>query len=214
MPITIFRFKRKISIKAKLVMGLLLSACLVEQAFAVFAYTDMVTTPRRLTLQVGSSQFGTINSVTFNVTGDKMVSNQPTIEGSPSNTVWTQPASPANGILFVVTSQIPFTLSNTQQAVKFNATSPVGLTCISGSGCGSTVIPFSKISWISNNRDSSGLDIKDGAFTGGTTPNLFWTWTTNAGLRIENTLTFTYANDTLYPAGQYTGRVTYTASLP
>lgn len=214
MPIALFSFKRKISIKAKRVMGLLLSACLVEQAFAVFTYTDMVNTQRRLTLQVGSSQFGTINSVTFNVTGDKTSPNNTPIEGVPSNTAWTEPTTPSNGILFRVTSEIPKTLKDTWQNVLLTANSPIGLTCISGTGCGSTIIPFNTISWTSYNRDARGYDIGNGVFAGGSTQQLFHIGTIGAGLKIENTLVFTYANSSLYPAGQYTGRVTYTASLP
>lgn len=212
MPITIFRFKRKISIKAKLVMGLLLSACLVEQAFAVLTLTPLVTTPRQITLQVGSSQFGTVNSVTFNVNGDKVSPNNTPIVGSPSVTAGTAAANPANGILIRLTSEIPKSLTGVWQNLKLTVNSSVGLTCVSGSGCGSTVIPFNTISWVSYNR--GGYDIDDGTFDGGATQLLFWVGSLNAGLKLENTLVFTYANDTLYPAGQYTGRVTYTASLP
>lgn len=212
MPITLFSFNRKFSIKAKLVVGLFLSACLFEQAFAVLTLTPLVTTPRRLTLQVGSSQFGTINSVVFNVTTDKVSPNNAPIEGVPSATAGTAMASPANGILIRLTSEIPTTMAGTWQNVKLTVDSPVGLSCISGTGCGSTIIPFNTISWISHNRGS--YDIDDGVFSGGSTQTLFWVGSLNAGLRMENTLVFTYANSTLYPAGKYTGRVTYTATLP
>ena len=212
MPITLFSFNRKFSIKAKLVVGLFLSACLFEQAFAVLTLTPMVTTPRRLTLQVGSSQFGTVNSVVFNVTTDKVSPNNTPIEGVPSATAGTATASPANGVLIRLTSEIPITMAGTWQNVKLTVDSPVGLSCITGTGCGSTIIPFNAISWISHNRGS--YDIADGVFSGGSTQTLFWVGSMNAGLKMENTLVFTYANSTLYPAGQYTGRVTYTATLP
>jgi len=216
MPITLFSFNRKLSIKTKLVVGLFLSACLSEQAFAVLTTTSMVTTPRRLTLQVGSALFGTVNSVTFNVTSDKVSPNNTPIEGIPSATAGTAAASPTNGILIRLTSEIPTTMSNTWQNVKLTVDSPVGLACISGTGCGSTVIPFSTISWTSYNHGTTaaGFDIGDGAFSGGSTQTLFWVGSYNSGLKMENTLVFTYANSTLYPAGQYTGRVTYTATLP
>lgn len=206
-------FKRKFSIKTQLLMSVCLSACLIKQALAVFTYTDLVDTPRRLTLQIGSSQFGTVNTVSFNVRGESLTNNTP-IVGNPSDSAWTQPTSPANGILFRVTSQIPTSLANTIQTVKFTVDSPLGLSCQNGSGCGSAIIPFNTISWVAYQRDSSGLDMNDGVFAGGTTQTLFDLSTENAGLKIENTLVFHYSNDIIYPAGQYTGRVIYTASLP
>lgn len=212
MPIANERFKRKVSIKAKVVMGLFLSACLFEQAFAVLTTTPMVTTPRRLTLQVGSAQFGTVNNVTFNVTSDKVSPNNTPITGVPSATAGTTTASPADGILIRLTSEIPTSLAGVWQNVQLTVNSAVGLSCISGTGCGSTVIPFNNISWVSYNRGS--YDINDGSFSGGSTQTLFWVGVINGGLKLENTLVFTYANSTLYPAGQYTGRVTYTATLP
>ncbi|WP_298608964.1 hypothetical protein [uncultured Thiothrix sp.] len=193
-------------------MGLLLSACFSEQALAVLTLTPLVNTSRRLTLQVGSSQFGTVNSVTFNVTTDKTSPNNTPIQGVPSATAATAATTPANGILIKLTSEIPFALVNVWQNVKLTVDSSVGLACISGTGCGSTIIPFSTISWVSYNRGS--YDINDGSFTDGSTQTLFWVGSLNAGLQLENTLVFTYANSTIYPAGQYTGRVTYTATLP
>jgi len=37
---------------------------------------------------------------------------------------------------------------------------------------------------------------------------------TGGSIQMSNVLQFSYANSTLYPAGQYTGRVTYTAVIP
>ncbi|TXH71365.1 MAG: hypothetical protein E6Q83_03970 [Thiothrix sp.] len=212
MPIASLSFKRSTSIKAKLLMGILLSACLTEQALAVLTLTPMVNTARRLTLQVGSSQFGTVNSVTFNVTADKVSPNNTPIQGVPSATAATAATSPANGILIKLTTEIPWTLVGSWQNAKLTVDSSVGLSCVTGTGCGSTIIPFNTISWVSHNRGS--YDIDDGSFAGGSTQTLFWVGSLNAGLQLENTLVFTYANSTIYPAGQYTGRVTYTATLP
>lgn len=207
-----FPFKRKLSIKVKVAVACLLGLAMME-AWGVFTVTPMVTTPRRLTLQVGSALFGTINSVSFNVTSDKVSPNNTPIQGVPSNTAGTAPTSTTNGVLFRVTSEIPTSLTNVWQNVRLTADSSVGLACISGTGCGSTIIPFNTISWTSDNT-TTGYDIAGGTFSGGSTQDLFWIGSKNAGIKVENVLVFTYNNSTLYPAGQYTGRVTYTASLP
>lgn len=207
-------FKRNVSIKAKVAVGCLLSLSMIN-AWAVTTTTPLVTTPRRLTLQVGSALFGTVNSVTFNVTNDKVSPNNVAIQGIPNNTAGTAATSVTNGVLFRVTSEVPISLISTWQNVKFTVDSSVGLACISGTGCGSTIIPFNTISWASDSTNpSAGLDIASGSFTGGSTQTLFWVGSMNAGLKVENVLVFSYANSTLYPAGRYTGRVTYTASLP
>ncbi|TXH75925.1 MAG: hypothetical protein E6Q85_04235 [Thiothrix sp.] len=211
MPIQNACFKRKFSIKASLFMGLVLSACLVEQAFAVLTTTPLVTTPRRVTLQVGSAQFGTVNNVVFNVTSDKVSPNNVSIEGIPDATAGTATASPSNGILIRATSEVPTTMAGTWQNLKVDVNSSVGLTCVNSASCGATIIPFTTIKWVSYNR--GGLDIADGTFNGGN-QTLFHVGSINAGLKLENTLVFTYSNTTLYPAGQYKGTVTYTASLP
>jgi hypothetical protein len=213
MPTRHERFKRKFSIKAKVLVGVLLNCCLAD-AFAVLTTTPMVTTPRRLTVQVGSALFGTVNSVTFNVTSDKVSPNNVPIQGVPSNTSGTAATSIPNGVLVRVTSEIPITMVDTWQNVKFTVDASVGLSCVSSS-CGSTIIPFNTISWTSDSTNpSAGLDIPSGTFSGGTTQTLFWVGSKNAGIKVENVLVFTYSNSTLYPAGQYSGRVTYTATLP
>lgn len=214
MPTANRNFKRKTSIKVRLAVGVLLGYCF-GNVWAVTTLTPMVTTPRRLTIQVGSAQFGTINSVTFTVNNDSLNANTAPIQGVPSATAGTAATSITNGILVRVTSEIPITLTNVWQNVKLTVDSPVGLTCISGTGCGTTVIPFNTISWVSDSPSpSAGLDIASGTFSGGTTQTLFWVGSINGGLKAENILVFSYSNNTLYPSGQYTGRVTYTASLP
>jgi hypothetical protein len=77
-------------------------------------------------------------------------------------------------------------------------------------GSGNT-IAFSQISWTSSgNGDSGAQPFPAGAFTGGTQTLASFpvnTWR-------ESCHTFSYANANLVASGTYTGRVTYTLSVP
>ena len=92
------------------------------------------------------------------------------------------------------------------------------MSCVSG-GCGSTIIPFSTVSWVSNNLQggaNAGLDIQSGSFNDSAAQGLV-ALTVPAGsdsVTIRNVLVFTYSNATLYPSGTYSGRVTFTATVP
>ena len=104
---------------------------------------------------------------------------------------------------------------STPNDVVLTANSVAGLVCVAGSGCGSTAIPFSDVCWVSTNKVTGGGDIQDGCFTGSATQPLasFGRVLFNSR-RMYNTLRFTYANARVYPAGQYRGTVTYTATVP
>lgn len=206
---TQLRFKRTAFLKTSTVVSFLCGLMMVD-AWGVVTTTTPVTTPRRLTLQVGSHLFGTVNTVSFDVSANKVSPDNTPIQGVPNSTTGTT----ATGVLFRVTSEIPTVGFNNTQTITLTADSSVGLGCVSGSGCGTTIIPFSTISWTSDSAGSSVGDITDGVFSGGATQTLLTASSINNGLRIENILVFTYANSTIYPAGQYTGRVTYTATLP
>lgn len=196
----------RITRRAAAATGLLL--CLVaSEALAVFTFTPLIAF-RRITLRVGSAG-GTIDTVTFNVTGAN-ISPSPT----PVTGVASGPAtSPAGGVEVNMSAELPSPGNQTQ--ITLNVDSSAGLTCVGGTGCGSTVIPFTTISWTSANRDTTypGLDIGPGTFTGGT-QSLVNFFVTGGSINMSNVLTFTYNNATIYPAGQYTGRVVYTAAMP
>jgi len=86
-------------------------------------------------------------------------------------------------------------------------TAPTSLT-----NAGGNTIPFSQISWISsgNGDGTTAQPFPSGAFTGGTQTLASFpvnTWR-------ESCHTFSYANASLVAAGTYTGRVTYTLSVP
>lgn len=178
-------------------------------AHAVFTTVLLGSNPRSLTLQVGGTTG--IDNVVFDVSGAN-------ISPSPA------PVTNAATVDFRITANR--VNSGFQPYITLTADSTTGLACVSGSGCGSTVIPFSDISWASTNSAASGLDIQNGAFNGSATQQLaryqndysVCTWFivcfyTYYDTNMYNTLLFTYANSTLYPAGQYKGRVTFTATM-
>jgi hypothetical protein len=75
---------------------------------------------------------------------------------------------------------------------------------------GTNTIPFSEISWTSTANGNTTPDVAAGTFNGGsvTLANIA------AGSWVEDCHTFSYANTTLRAAGTYTGRATYSLSLP
>lgn len=194
---------------------LLIGLLLVKDAGAVFTFGSL-TTRRIITMQVGSANSGTINSVTFDVNNSAVNPSPVGVTGVPSNTPGTLATSPANGVLVSMTAQIPTVSSNSWTNVVLTVNSSAGLMCVGGSGCGSTIIPFSTVSWTSYNKDTTypGLDIQDGAFTGSASQTLTNFYVAGGSVTMQNVLVFQYANTTLYPAGQYNGRVTFTASMP
>lgn len=187
--------------------GLLL--CLVaSEAAAVFTFAPLIAF-RRITLRVGSAG-GTIDTVTFNVTGANISPSPTPVTGVASGPT----TSPTGGVEVNMLAELPFPGNTTQVTLNVDS-SGAGLVCVGGSGCGSTVIPFNTISWTSANRDATyaGLDIGPGTFNGGT-QSLASFFVSGGSLNMSNVLTFTYNNATVYPAGQYTGRVVYTAAMP
>lgn len=192
----------------QLAAGLVGTACFLPEAGAVFIFTPLGS-PRQIILQMGSAN-NTVNSVNFNVAGASLSPGLVPVTGVPGN--GSPATTPANGTEIRVTTRIPN--SNTQ--VTLTVDSPAGLSCVGGSGCGATVIPFSTVSWTSYNQDASypGFDIQDGTFSGTAGQTLTNFLVNGVSVTMSNVLIFQYSNATLYPAGQYTGRVTYTATIP
>jgi hypothetical protein len=189
--------------------AVLLSALAVAApAHAVFTFLGAAT-PRIITLQVGSTG-GTINNVVFNVTAANIAPNPVAVTGVPS--VGTPATTPAGGVRIRMQSQWPTGNSSTRLVVS----SPAALTCVAGSGCGATAIPFTTISWQAFEKvNFTAFDIQNGSFTGVANQALTtFTVSGASGIEMANTLVFSYDNATLYPSGQYTGRVTYTATAP
>lgn len=171
------------------------------------------THTRRLTMRVGAPQFGTISNVTFNVTGANTSPSPSPVVGIPSAGAGVGSA-PANSVRISVSNRWT---DFAGQRVIVTVNSAAGLACASGP-CGSTVIPFSSISWTSSNLATgafAGQDFVSGSFNGSASQTLLdFTAPAARSFNITNDWVFSYANSTLYPAGVYRGRVTFTATMP
>lgn len=194
------------SMKVKCLLVALAMLGVVPQAGAVLTNISF-TGNNSITLQVGTPTAGAIDNVVFNVTG-------PNAGLTP-----TPVTNPASVPFRVTTDHASFGFSNFNAALYVN--SSAGLACVGGSGCGATIIPFNSISWtVSDATSPPGGDIQNGSFDGSASQQIagfvaggcFFIFCSPA-VEMTNTLTFTYANSTQYPAGQYRGRVVFTATL-
>lgn len=196
-------------------------ACAAAPARAVIAIVTDTGSSYGLTLRVGSPGT-TVDTVAFSVTGANAGLTPTAVTGTPSITVWVTPVR-------------PITASNTTaRPVTLRVDSSTALQCQSG-GCGTATIPFSKVSWTaSGNSNAASGDVQNGSFD--TTANQtiasfnanasfctgllglpcllgVGTWTYQSQQLSSTTLQFSYANDTVYPGGTYTGTVRFTASM-
>ena len=182
------------------VMGVLLTASLhAADAGAVFINFDL-NNPLQLRLRVGSIG-NTVDTVSF-----------PAISGA---NISPAPSAVTYASLVDVEVSLQRPAINFPNNVVLTVNSTAGMACVAGSGCGSTIIPFTDVCWVSTNKVAGGGDIQDGCFTGSATqPLASFGWVLFSSRRMYNTLRFTYANARVYPAGQYRGTVTYTATVP
>lgn len=195
------------------VAALLAAASVAVPAQAVVTYSLNLLGQRSITLQVGSND-ANINLVTFDVTGANIAPTPTPVQGTPG--AGAPLTTPAGGILVRLATN---RRGGFGQDVFVTADSSAGMACQTPATCGTTVIPFSTVSWTSNNLQTgqyAGQDFQSGAFTDSgsqqllvaTAPGFF------DSLTVTNVLIFRYANTTLYPSGVYRGRVTFTASSP
>jgi len=92
-------------------------------------------------------------------------------------------------------------------AALVTATVPAALTNSTGD-----TIPFSKIRWTSSGNGDSGAEpFPAGAFVNGSVQNV---GSMSSNTWNESCWTFSYLNDTVPPAGTFTGVVRYTLSAP
>lgn len=196
------------AIVGHLAITLMLWLGLANPSWALFTFSSFLSA-RRLTLQVGSTN-STIDRVTIDVPGSAISPNASTITGSSNGPSTT----PAGGV--EIRAYMGYTSSATTNEFKLTVNSSTGLSCVAGSGCGSTIMPFSAIGWTSYNHDSTypTFDIQDGQFNGSSAQTLANFYVIGGSVTMTNILVFHYNSATIYPAGQYTGRVTYTAALP
>ncbi len=191
----------------------LVLAALGEQAGAVVTVTTGYTGTRTLTLRVGAT--AGVDTVQFNVQGAAVGNSQ--VYAAPVSGNATSIAATGTGVTFRMYMQVP--LFNIPQPMTTTVTSPAALTCSTGN-CSGYSIPFSSIGWTVSPAPSgtyAALDLQNGVFVsgGGTQTLLNFSLTTAAGAaEVASTMNFYYTNTVAYPAGTYTGTVTYTTSLP
>jgi hypothetical protein len=199
----------------RLATGVCIGLFFVHEASAVFTISAYVPV-RQITMRVGSAG-ATINDVTFNVTGANISPTPIAVTGTPGGS--TPVTSPVGGTEITLTAGL---VNQAQQHVTLTVDSSAGMACVSGTGCGTTIIPFTSVSWASYNHGTfPTLDIQDGRFTGASNQALVNFSAGNGNGRISggsitmsNVLVFQYDNTTIYPSGQYRGRVIYTATMP
>ena len=167
-----------------------------------------------ISLRVGS--LSGVDTVAFNVTGTNVGQAPTAVTGSQTIDVSVTPIRPT-------------TTSGTARPVTLKVDSVAGLSCQSG-GCGSTIIPFSQISWVaSNNGNAASGDIQNGRFNDTNNQQIasfnanatfcsFWLifclgYTYQSNAMNATRLQFSYDNDVVYPAGNYKGTVRFTASM-
>lgn len=150
----------------------------------------------------------TINTVSVSVPAGSLGNGTPQAMTSDS----TQSASPYNN--FAVCNppgQVYIGGSYRQpNALKGAATATLQLSTPASLTSGADSIPFSQISWTSTANGVPTADIPSGTFNGGTlllaniARNTF----------VENCFSYSYANAAVVPAGTYTGRSTFTLTVP
>lgn len=206
--------------RLQVAVGLVAFAGCVFDAHAVVTVTPGYNGQLTLTMRVGTPTAGVVDTVQFNVVN-------PTV----GNSLTSAPSVNGNGVAIAASSGgVPISVimrvpkRDKKQLFSMTVTSPPALTCVSG-GCGTTTIPFSTISWIATptpSGNNSAIDFQSGTFAGGSTQSMNTFSTTSLDPRVDfdattdisSTLNFSYSNVTAYPAGVYSGVVTYTATLP
>ncbi len=172
------------------------------EAGAVF--TDIGTLNQlrhQLRIRIGSNVAGSVDTLNFGTIPGDQVGNggtQPTASTDIEVQAWT------------------FSLGaiNTDRTVTVSADSSGGMPCSTPATCGSTIIPLSKVSWVSGNATAPAggvFDMQSGSFSGSAAQIVA---SFPSRRRMQNNLTFKFANDVEYPAGTYSGVVTFTASMP
>lgn len=193
--------------------------CAMFSSEAADAYTITITSgTRALYLQVGAGGYtgyynsggtpgnnSTINVVSVTIpsssvgsgTAQAMTSNSSVSQSSIDGYAFCNPPSQ----VYIGGWSRP---GNNSGVATLTVTTPASLTS------GSDSIPFSQISWVMSGNGDSTYQFPNGTFTGGTQTLA----TFPANTWKEQCMTFTYANTVVPAAGTFTGRATYTLSLP
>ena len=171
---------------------------LLAPAGAVFTSLSTAVLPNSISIRVGSQS--AVDTVNFGTV--------------PGNQVGNGTAVSASGTVEVAVRA--FTAADCERTVTVNADSSLGMICQTPSRCATAIIPFSSVRWtVSNASAPSGatpnFNIQPGSFNGSASQTIA---SFPSDRRLSSSLSFKYANNTVYPAGSYQGRVTYTASMP
>ena len=167
---------------------------------------------RSLSLQVGKPTG--VDNVQFDV-GGVLGNSQAYVVPVGGNAIAVAPSNQPSGIVFRVFMQLPLDNIFTRQQVITTVTNPAYLMC-AGGNCAGYGIPFQSISWVVTPGSTDQGDIQNGMFVSGGGTRTLINYSAAFGSTVEfvSTLNFSYANTIIYPAGTYTGTVTYTTSLP
>lgn len=213
--------------RALAVAAVALAAALTPWVGAL-AFTVGITaaTPRSLYLRVGSGtpfangnfQNGgtptsdpTVNIVSTTVpaasVGNGTARAMSTITPAPSGTSYWDGYAFCNAGQLYVGGFYRTSSNGNPGSVQLQATVPAALTNTTGDA-----IPFSQVSWTSSgNGDGGAQPFPAGTFVAGGTQTI---GTIARNQWAESCHSFRYANSAVVPPGTYTGRVTYTLSLP
>jgi hypothetical protein len=203
---------------------LLIGAVLLGAVSDAWAYTATLTPAAPLTvyLQVGVGSFtnnyinggqpgnnATINTVSTTVAAAAVGNG--TAQAMTTDSTTTQ--SYLDGFTYCsVPTQLYIggfyrTTGGTTAAALVTATVPAALTNATGN-----TIPFSKIKWTSSGNGDSGAEpFPAGTFVNGSVQNV---GSMSSNTWNESCWTFSYLNNTVPPAGTFTGVVRYTLSAP
>ena len=181
----------------RMMLAAVIPLSLMFEASAVFTNVGSVSLPHKISIRVGGTSG--IDVVNFGTIAGNAVGNGVAVAAAAAVTIEVKATTQTVGL----------------RTVTVNADSSAGMSC-QNTSCGSTNIPFSTVAWtVSNSVAPSGspssFDIQAGQFSGTASQTIA---TFPSGRSLKNTLSFSYSNPTLFPAGTYKGRVTFTASMP
>jgi len=219
------RLKRKELRRGELGAALFGAALLGGTANGALAFTATLSaaSPKAVYLQVGVGSFTnppyinggqpanntTVNTVSLNVPSNAVgngTAQTMTTNSTASLSYWDNYAfCNVPGQMYI--GGFYRTAGGTSAAALVTATVPAALVDAAGD-----TIPFSKIQWTSSGNGDSGAEIfPSGSFVNGAVQNVGSmagnTWN-------ESCWTFSYSNNTVPPAGTFTGTVRYTLSSP
>jgi hypothetical protein len=186
--------------KKELLSCALLAACSAHAATVVIGSGG-----GRLILQIGSTGGG-VNQVNFSVPGANVGNG---VAVTSTNVTPASPTCPGNTVLIDIQAR---SQNSNPRTATLSVNSSIPLTS------GGSTIPFSQFAWTAstpgggpNGCLNAPSTIPSGAFSGGAGQPLV---SINTSQRACICAQFRYLNQSVVSAGTYTGRVTYTLSMP